>query len=113
MKCICGVLIVLFNFGLVFSGLSDYFSPLTTFFSSSSTETNSVSLSNDIDHKIPYEISVSDEKFISQAIKLTGVQESELDKCQHAVSFFLISLLLSLLSLFLPLRIALFSYVWG
>ncbi|KAF5288838.1 hypothetical protein FQA39_LY03717 [Lamprigera yunnana] len=34
---------------------------------------------------VPYEVSVSDEKFISEAIQLTGVTPSELDFCQHRV----------------------------
>lgn len=35
--------------------------------------------------KVPYEVSTIDEKFISEAAKLTGVVLSELDSCQHRV----------------------------
>ncbi|XP_019867205.1 protein brambleberry [Aethina tumida] len=35
--------------------------------------------------RIPYEVSTVDEKFISEAAKLTGVALSELDSCQHRV----------------------------
>lgn len=38
--------------------------------------------------KVPYEIEVTDEKFIEQAAKFTGVSLSELDKCQHRVRIF-------------------------
>ncbi|KAK4880353.1 hypothetical protein RN001_008499 [Aquatica leii] len=34
---------------------------------------------------VPYELPVSDEKFISEAAKLTGVALSQLDSCQHRV----------------------------
>lgn len=37
------------------------------------------------DNEIPYEVSLTDEKFIAEAIKLTGVAVSELDSCQHRV----------------------------
>lgn len=36
--------------------------------------------------KVPYEVSTIDEKFITEAAKLTGVVLSELDSCQHRVS---------------------------
>lgn len=40
----------------------------------------------DINNKrIPYEVSAGDDKFISEAAKLTGVALSELDSCQHRV----------------------------
>lgn len=38
------------------------------------------------ERKIPYEVSTTDEKFISEAAKLTGVVLSELDSCQHRVT---------------------------
>lgn len=38
--------------------------------------------------RIPYEVSTVDEKFISEAAKLTGVALSELDSCQHRVKFY-------------------------
>lgn len=37
--------------------------------------------------KVPYEVEVTDEKFIEQAAKFTGVSLSDLDKCQHRVVF--------------------------
>lgn len=37
------------------------------------------------ERKVPYEVSTTDEKFISEAAKLTGVVLSELDSCQHRV----------------------------
>lgn len=39
----------------------------------------------DFQKKVPYELSLTDEKFIAEAIKLTGVGASELDSCQHRV----------------------------
>ena len=36
--------------------------------------------------RIPYEVSTVDEKFISEAAKLTGVALSELDSCQQRVN---------------------------
>lgn len=38
--------------------------------------------------KVPYEVSTIDEKFLSEAAKLTGVVLSELDSCQHRVRNF-------------------------
>lgn len=43
--------------------------------------------------KIPYEVSTVDEKFISEAAKLTGIALSELDSCQYRVNFNVFSLL--------------------
>lgn len=37
--------------------------------------------------RILYEVSDTDEKFIAEAVKLTGVSMSELDSCQQRVSF--------------------------
>lgn len=37
--------------------------------------------------KVPYEVSTVDEKFLSEAAKLTGVVLSELDSCQHRVNY--------------------------
>lgn len=37
------------------------------------------------ERKVPYEVFTADEKFISEAAKLTGVVLSELDSCQHRV----------------------------
>lgn len=37
--------------------------------------------------KVPYEVEVTDEKFIEQAAKFTGVSLSDLDKCQHRVMY--------------------------
>ena len=37
--------------------------------------------------KIPFELSVADEKFIADAQKYTDLKLSELDVCQHKVSF--------------------------
>lgn len=42
---------------------------------------------NEFTNKIPYEVSTADEKFISEAAKLTGLALSELDSCQHRVRF--------------------------
>lgn len=39
------------------------------------------------ERKVPYEVSAIDEKFISEAAKLTGVVLSELDSCQHRVRY--------------------------
>lgn len=37
--------------------------------------------------KVPYEVEVTDEKFIEEAAKFTGVSLSDLDKCQHRVMY--------------------------
>lgn len=42
---------------------------------------------NEYNNRIPYEVSSTDEKFISEAAKLTGLALSELDSCQHRVRF--------------------------
>lgn len=41
-----------------------------------------------IDQRVPYEVSIADEKFIHEAVKLTGVALSELDSCHHRVSYY-------------------------
>lgn len=48
---------------------------------------------NEFNNKIPYEVSTADEKFISEAAKLTGLALSELDSCQHRVRVHLFNFL--------------------
>lgn len=49
------------------------------------TQDVSTELDPDFNYRIPYELSPVDEKFIAEAAKLTGVELSRLDSCQHAV----------------------------
>lgn len=48
-------------------------------------QTSELELEDIYNKRIPYEVSASDEKFISEAVKLTGVALSELDSCQQRV----------------------------
>ncbi|XP_065163475.1 protein brambleberry-like [Atheta coriaria] len=68
--------------GSAHGGLTDYLNGVKTYFGYDSTE-NQVEGFEGFETKIPYEVAPADEKFISQAIELTGVAVSELDACQH------------------------------
>lgn len=71
---------------LVDSTITDYFKPIGSFFGySEEVKTNEVI---DFQKKVPYQLSLTDEKFISEAVKLTGVTASDLDSCQHRVCCF-------------------------
>ncbi|XP_050309369.1 protein brambleberry-like [Anthonomus grandis grandis] len=67
------------------SALQDYINGITSYLGfnreNDSTEVHSVEYMQ----QIPYEVSALDEKFIQEAVKLTGVAISELDSCQHRV----------------------------
>lgn len=65
------------------ASFGDYVNSIGSYFSSEKTVESEDS--GDLPQKIPYEVSIADEKFISEAAKLTGVALSELDSCQHRV----------------------------
>lgn len=69
--------------------LSNYFQQLGKYFGYGG-ETNDLETKDIYANRIPYEVSTADEKFISEAAKLTGVALSELDLCQHRVRMILI-----------------------
>lgn len=78
------VLTLLFK-NITATSWSDYLINVKNYFNYETSE--SVSLSEDQIPKVPYEVSTTDEKFISEAFKLTGVALSELDSCQQRVKF--------------------------
>lgn len=65
--------------------VSDYFKGVTDFFGFNKEQTTETT-TGEFDRGVLYEVSIVDEKFISEAAKLTGVALSELDKCQQRVS---------------------------
>ncbi|KAK9870481.1 hypothetical protein WA026_008039 [Henosepilachna vigintioctopunctata] len=67
--------------GLVHGGFNDYIKDIREYFGYSGTK----HIKEDFTHNIPYEVSSLDEKFISEAAKLTGVALSQLDSCQQRV----------------------------
>lgn len=74
----------LLNLTFIRASIADYFVNAFSFFNGQNSDTKELI---DYDQKyVPYELSLTDEKFIEEAIKLTGVDKSELDKCQHRVS---------------------------
>lgn len=68
------------------SSLKDYINGISTYFGYTTGPSMQETTENEITHRIPYEVSTLDEKFISEAVKLTGVTISELDSCQQRVS---------------------------
>ncbi|KAF5277719.1 hypothetical protein FQR65_LT03699 [Abscondita terminalis] len=62
-----------------------YLKSVGSYFGYGKEESNERSSDDMLGRIVPYEISVSDEKFISEAAKLTGVALSKLDTCQHRV----------------------------
>lgn len=61
--------------------VTDYLKSVGEYFGYTAKEVDN----SDYNNRIPYEVSIADEKFISEAAKLTGVALSELDSCQHRV----------------------------
>lgn len=84
----CQLLYTLLTLCISFAsgGFSDYLNSVSSYFTISSS--NNDEGNSEVDQNIPYEVSLPDEKFISQAIQLSGVQQSELDSCQHRVRNF-------------------------
>lgn len=69
--------------------MSEYMKGMSSFFGFNKEESTKTP-SDEFNGEILYEVSTIDEKFISEAAKLTGVALSELDKCQQRVySFYL------------------------
>lgn len=80
-------LFILLNNYLVNGALKDYVNGITAYFGYNQENENTQELyGSEFPQNIPYEVSALDEKFISEAAKLTGVAFSELDSCQHRVS---------------------------
>lgn len=74
------LIITVVNFQMTTPALNDYMKDIGKFFGYVETEEFI-----DFKQNIPYEVSTMDEKFISEASKLTGVALSELDSCQQRV----------------------------
>lgn len=81
----CEIFLLLLGVSFVNSSITDYFKNAFSYFQNDNEENKSNDLVN-FEKKVPYELSLIDEKFIADAIKLTGIGASELDKCQHRVS---------------------------
>lgn len=78
------IIFILYNIECGNADLIDYFKNMGSYLGYGNKE--QLYLNDDIlDHTVPYEVSIPDEKFISEAAKLTGVALSELDSCQHRV----------------------------
>lgn len=65
------------------ASLTSYFQQLGKYFGYGDTAGSEIE--DFYNKRIPYEVSTADEKFISEAAKLTGLALSELDSCQHRV----------------------------
>lgn len=66
------------------ASLSDYFTSVGEFFGYAKTK--DLKTGDVYQKRIPYEVTAVDQKFISEAAKLTGIALSDLDSCQHRVS---------------------------
>lgn len=65
--------------------ITDYLTSVGKFLGYNNAE--NINFEDDIlGQSVPYEVSIADEKFIHEAAKLTGVELSVLDSCQHRVS---------------------------
>lgn len=78
-------LIILLNITIVRPAITDYLRNAFSYFNGQESSTIKEITDYDDQKHVPYELSLTDEKFIEEAIKLTGVDKSELDKCQHRV----------------------------
>ncbi|ENN76300.1 protein brambleberry [Dendroctonus ponderosae] len=80
------VLLLIFAGNVSVEGaLTDYFTSFVGFFWYGDGTKNEVRSIQEFKKTIPYEVSSVDEKFISKAVELTGVPNSELDSCQQRV----------------------------
>lgn len=77
-------LLLLHKVGGVQGGFGDYLNGLARYFGGAGHHENGVH--DTFTPHVPYEVSELDEKFISDAVKLTGVALSELDSCQQRVN---------------------------
>ncbi|KAL3282470.1 hypothetical protein HHI36_005653 [Cryptolaemus montrouzieri] len=76
------LIVILFGkCGETHGGLHNYIKDIGKYFGYSLSENSG----EEYNLNIPYEVSTMDEKFISEAAKLTGVALSELDSCQQKV----------------------------
>lgn len=66
------------------TGFTDYVKTIGSYFTSKEPENDP---GGEFIQRIPYEVSTVDERFISEAAKLTGVALSELDSCQQRVKY--------------------------
>ncbi|CAG9766635.1 unnamed protein product [Ceutorhynchus assimilis] len=78
-------LFLLLFFCPVESALKDYINGITQYFGYNKQNENTEVYGSEFTHSVPYEVTTLDEKFISEAVKLTGVAISELDSCQQRV----------------------------
>lgn len=78
----CLIVTLIYLVSVEASSFSDYFKQISEYFGYGQT---SDLQAEDFYNRIPYEVSAVDEKFISEAAKLTGVVLSELDTCQQRV----------------------------
>ncbi|XP_064212659.1 protein brambleberry isoform X2 [Tribolium castaneum] len=76
------LILLFFKTWQVQTGFTDYVKTIGSYFTFTEPESDSV---GEFVQRIPYEVSTVDEKFISEAAKLTGVALSELDSCQQRV----------------------------
>ncbi|XP_044751710.1 protein brambleberry-like [Coccinella septempunctata] len=79
-KSLSLLVVLLINFERVTPALNDYIKDWGRYFGYGESEKI-----DDFNQNIPYEVATMDEKFISEAAKLTGVALSELDSCQQRV----------------------------
>ncbi|KAJ8920677.1 hypothetical protein NQ315_004816 [Exocentrus adspersus] len=82
---ICIIILCLIHENTVKSGFVDYISSVGNYFGLHSEEKDDNVDLEPYNRKIPYEVSTTDEKFLNEAAKLTGVALSELDFCQQRV----------------------------
>ncbi|XP_076270203.1 protein brambleberry-like isoform X2 [Rhynchophorus ferrugineus] len=80
------LLLFIFHLYLISASFTYYINKVTRFLGYKENTEDEINKSVEkFIEKIPYEVSVADEKFISEAVKLTGVSLSELDSCQQRV----------------------------
>lgn len=80
------ICILIFCFIALCTGavFSDYINSIGSYFGfHNENNDDSVEIYN---QKIPYEVSTTDERFLNEAAKLTGVALTELDSCQQRVT---------------------------
>lgn len=84
MKLNVYLMLQIFFGATIATSVSDYIKSVGEYFGY--TQKNKI-VENGFNNRIPYEVSTADEKFISEAAKLTGLTLSDLDSCQHRVRF--------------------------
>lgn len=69
------------------AGFTDYITNVGSYFGFHNHNENKDESGEFYNQKIPYEVSTTDEKFLNEAAKFTGVALTELDSCQQRVSY--------------------------